>query len=167
MTYLTTFHKQRGVTLFVGLVLLVLITLMMTAAFKLSNTNLKSVSNMQARNEAVSAANEAIEQILSSPFTNNPTAEEINIDINNDGTNDYVVNIAQPVCIRASLDKAIPGVVSSVTLGAAMSAASSASWNTLWEIDANVIDAVTGATVRVRSGTQVLLDQTQKELVCS
>ena len=45
MTYLTTFHKQRGVTLFVGLVLLVLITLMMTAAFKLSNTNLTLTKN--------------------------------------------------------------------------------------------------------------------------
>lgn len=166
MKHLILKHNQRGVTLFVGLVLLVLITLMVTAAYKLSNTNLKSVGNMQARNEAVSAANAAIEQVLSSPFTNAPSAEEINVDINNDGNTDYMVSIATPVCVRATVDLAIPKVISSVTLGAALSSAASSSWNTLWEINANVVDAVTGATVSVRSGTLVLLDDTQKTAVC-
>ena len=49
-------HSQRGITLFVGLIMLVLITLMVTSAFTLSTSNLKSVGNMQARDEAIAAA---------------------------------------------------------------------------------------------------------------
>jgi Tfp pilus assembly protein PilX len=167
MSKFSTKQKQRGVTLFVGLVMLVLITVMVTSAYSLSNTNLKSVNNMQTRNEAISAANVAIEQILDSPFTNSPTAEEINIDINNDGITDYVVNIETPVCIRAAIDSTSPGAISSITLGAGLSAAATSSWNTMWEINAVVTDVITGAATRVRSGTQVLLDQTQKDLVCA
>lgn len=167
MNYCVAHNNQRGVTLFVGLVMLILITMMVTSAYSLSNTNLKSVNNMQVRNEAISAANVAIEQILDSPFTNSPTAEEINVDINNNGTTDYVVNIATPICIRASVDANTPGAISSVTLGTALSSAASKTWNTLWEINAVVTDVVTGANIRVRSGTQVLLNQSQKDMVCS
>lgn len=160
---ITSHNKQRGVTLFVSLVLLVLITLMVTTAFTLSNTNLKSVGNMQARNEAISAANKAIEQVISSSFTTSPAAEVINVDINNDSTTDYIVSIATPVCVGSSIDA--PANLSSVQLPITMT--SSSSWNTLWEIEAVVNDAVTGAKTTVRSGTRVLLSQAQKNAVCS
>jgi Tfp pilus assembly protein PilX len=160
---ITSRSRQRGVTLFVSLVLLVLITLMVTTAFTLSNTNLKSVGNMQTRNEAISAANKAIEQVISSSFTTTPAAEVINVDINNDSTTDYIVSIATPVCIRSSIDA--PSNLSSVTLPITMT--SSSSWNTLWEIEAVVNDALTGAKTTVRSGTRVLLTQAQKNAVCS
>lgn len=155
--------NQHGITLFVSLVLLVLITLMVTTAFSLSNTNLKSVGNMQARNEAVSAANKAIEQVISSSFTTSPAAETINVDINNDNSTDYIVSIATPVCVQSSIDA--PANLSSVTLPITMT--STSSWNTLWEIEAVVNDAITGAKTTVRSGTRVLLTQAQKNAVCS
>lgn len=157
-----SYRAQRGVTLFVSLILLLLFTLMVTTAFTLSNTNLKSVGNMQSRDEAIAAANQAIEQVLSSPFTNAPAAEQINVDINNDNTTDYVVSIATPVCIRSSIDTAASP--SSITLGTAMSTTSS--WNTLWDIEATVNDTKTGAKTTLRSGTRVLLTQTQKDAVC-
>ena len=59
-------RAQRGVTLIIGLIMLVLITLMVTTAFMLSNTNLKAVGNMQFRDEAIAAANVATEDVLSS-----------------------------------------------------------------------------------------------------
>src|SRR5688572_26041587 len=90
--------RQRGATLVVGLIMLVLITLLVTSAFTLSNTNSKSVGNMQIRNEAVAAANKAIEQVVSSPFTAAPAAEAIDVDLNNDGTTDYTVAFAAPTC---------------------------------------------------------------------
>ncbi|PPC93770.1 MAG: hypothetical protein CTY33_06870 [Methylotenera sp.] len=155
--------SQHGITLFVSLVLLVLITLMVTTAFTLSNTNLKSVGNMQARNEAISAANKAIEQVISSSFTTSPAAETINVDINNDNSTDYIVSIATPVCVQSSIDA--PANLSSVTLPITMT--STSSWNTLWEIEAVVNDAITGAKTTVRSGTRVLLTQAQKNAVCS
>ncbi|MES2500922.1 MAG: PilX N-terminal domain-containing pilus assembly protein [Pseudomonadota bacterium] len=155
-------HNQRGVTLFVGLIMLVLITLMVTSAFTLSTTNLKSVGNMQAKDEAVAAANKAIEQVLSSPFTTAPTAEQINVDINNDGTADYLVAIATPVCIRASIESA--AVKSS---GSLPSMSTFNSYNTIWDIEATVNDAKTGTKTTVRSGVRILLTQAQKDVVCT
>src|SRR5687767_15685442 len=91
-------HRQRGATLVVGLIMLVLITLMVTSAFTLSNTNSKSVGNMQIRNEAIAAANKAIEQVVNSPFTDAPAPETVVVDLNNDGTTDYTVEFNTPVC---------------------------------------------------------------------
>ena len=159
-------HAQRGATLVVGLIMLVLITLMVTTAFTLSSTNLKSVGNMQLRNEAVAAGNMAIEKVLGSPFTAAPSAEEILVDINNDGINDYSVSIATPICVGASV--AAPPVLSSVTLP---TMSTSYTWNTVWDIDAAVTPTsdnpgASGTSVHVRSGVRVLLSQADKDAVC-
>jgi len=157
-------RAQRGATLIVGLIMLVLITLMVTSAFMLSTGNLKAVGNMQFRSEAIAAANVVIEQVLSSPFTTAPEAQpNIPVDINNDGVDDYFVSIATPTCVRATI--ALPASASSITLGPAMSAASH--WNTIWDIDAVVNDPVSGASIRIRQGVRVLLLQSQKNLVCA
>ena len=156
-------YAQRGAALLVGLIMLVLITLIVTSAFTLSTTDLKSVGNMQAKDEAIAAANQSIEQVLSSPFTTSPAAEDINVDINNDGITDYTVHIATPTCVRASVSTT--ATVSSVSLGAAMSTVNE--YSTLWDIVATVDDAKTGAKTVVSSGVKVLLTQAQKDAVCS
>ena len=162
MRLIASKQSQRGITLFVGLIMLVLITLMVTSAFTLSTTNLKSVGNMQAKDEAIAAANQAIEQVLSSAFTTAPTAEEINVDINNDGTTDYMASIAQPVCVRASLDTAV--VKTSKTLPLMQF---SNTYNTVWDIVATVEDTKTGTKTIVQAGTRVLLTKAQKDAVCN
>jgi Tfp pilus assembly protein PilX len=157
-------RAQRGATLVVGLIMLVLITLMVTSAFVLSTGNLRAVGNMQFRSEAIAAANMVVEQVLASPFTSAPTAQsDIEVDINNDGNIDYLVDIAQPTCIRATI--ALPANASSISLGPAMSTASH--WNTVWDIDAEVNDPVSGASIKIRQGVRVLLLQSQKNLVCA
>ena len=156
-------RSQRGATLVVGLIMLTLITVMVTAAFSLSSSNLKSVGNMQFRNEAVHAANKAIELVVSSPFTTSNQASEIEVDLNNDGTTDYVVQIAAPNCVRART--ASNPLLSSIALGAGMSTAST--WNTVWDIAATVTDATTGATVVTHAGIRVLRSQTQKDTECT
>ena len=155
-------HSQRGITLFIGLIMLVLITLMVTSAFTLSTSNLKSVGNMQAKDEAIAAANQAIEDLLSSSFTDAPGAVNTDVDINNDGVPDYAVTIATPTCIRASVEAT--AVKSS---GSLPSMSTVNSYNTIWDIEATVDDAKTGAKTIVRSGTRVLLTQAQKDLVCT
>ena len=60
-----TAFSQRGVTLVVSLIVMILITMMVLAFLALSNSNFKSVGNMQFRNEATAAANKAIEQVIS------------------------------------------------------------------------------------------------------
>jgi Tfp pilus assembly protein PilX len=154
---------QRGATLIIGLIMIVLITLIVVNAFTLSSSNLKSVGNMQVRDEAVAAGNRAIEQVVSSSFTDAPAGQTINVDINNDGTPDYVVTVATPTCIRAvAASTAAP---SDVELGAALSVGTT--WNTDWDLDATVTDATSGAAVRVREGVRVLLSQAQKTAVCN
>lgn len=160
------FHAQRGATLVVGLIMLVLITLMVTTAFTLSTTNLKSVGNMQLRNEAISAGNVAIEKLIASSFTDAPVAEEILVDINNDGVNDYRISIEKPECVRASL-AALP-VLSSLTLPL-MSSASA--WDTVWDIVATVTPTddnpgASGTSVQVRSGVRAKLSDAERNAVC-
>lgn len=154
-------RKQKGVTLIIGLIMLVLITLVVTAAFNLSTSNLRSVGNMQVRDEAIAAANVAIEQMIGSEFTSS-TGEEIVVDIDNDGTTDYTVTMDAPVCVRAS--SAAVTSSSSVTLGEDFT--TSSSFNTIWEIVATVTDSRSGASAKVRQGVRLLLNESDKEDLC-
>lgn len=169
MTQPASRHAQRGVTLVIGLIMLVLITLIVTTAFGLSTTNLRSVGNMQVRDEAIAAGNIAIEQEVSSAFTNNVPAlipaRLVDIDNNgtygvtydgdNDGTYEYSVRIEPPACIRAS--RATTEAASSEEVE---DLSSSSSWNTVWDFNAQVTDAKSGAAVRVRQGIRVLISET-------
>lgn len=150
---------QRGATLILGLIMLVLITLIVVNAFTLSASNLKSVGNMQVREEAIAAANQAVERLISSNFTSALGAQSFTVDINNDGTNDYTVAVAIPVCMRAL--QAASGSPSDVDMPTEGS-----TWNTDWDINSTVTDAASGANVRVRQGVRVLLTQTAKDTAC-
>ena len=162
MKHYSVKSKQRGATLFVGLIMLVLMTLIAISAFTVSNSNQKAVANMQYKYESIAAANQAIEKVLSSPFTDVPAAETINVDLNGDTTTDYTVQITKPVCVRASIENY--GVKTSIQLPVTLTSASD--WQTLWEFDAVVTDALTGASTTVRSGVRVVLSQAKKNAVC-
>ena len=160
-TKIPTLHQQKGATLAIALVLLLMFTAMVTGTFSLTSTNTTAVSNMQIREEAIASANAVIEQIIGSNFTATPAAQDLTIDINNDSTTDYTVSVAEPVCLRAL--QASTASLSSASLSAM---SSQGSWNTLWEITATVNDVVTGASATVRSGVRVLLSQSEKNAVC-
>lgn len=67
--------RERGMSLLVVLVMLVVLTLFAVSAINLSTSNLKVVGNMQARQSNESVALQAIESVISSvtPFVT-PTA---------------------------------------------------------------------------------------------
>lgn len=153
---------QRGATLAVSLIMLLMLTLMISGTISLTSSNSVAVNNMQVREEAIASANAVLEQIISSDFTAAPAAQDLTIDINNDSTADYTVSIAEPVCIRATT--ATTASLSSASLAAMTS---QGSWNTLWELTATVNDVVTGASATVRAGVRVLLTQAEKNAVCS
>ena len=159
-------RAQRGAALVVSIIMLVLITLLVITAMNLGSLGFRSVSNTQFRDEAVAAANVAIQQVISSPFVNDPAAavEDINVDLDDDGDTDYVVSIAEPQCIFVS--EASEGKASSVQLDPTMTSGST--WNSVWDIDATVTpDSNAGeASVRIRTGVRVLLNQTQRDDVC-
>jgi Tfp pilus assembly protein PilX len=155
-------HGQHGATLVVALIMLTLITLLVLNAFTLSSSNLKAVGNMQARDESIAAANQAIELVVSSAFTDAPVAQEVNVDINKDGTTDYTVAIAVPLCIKAievpnpdKCDETLKALCAENT------------WHTDWDLKATVGDAASGASVVVHQGTRAKLTNAQKTAVCA
>ncbi len=156
--------------LIVALMMLLLLTALVASTFTLSSTNLKSVTNTQLRTEAIAAADAAIEQVMSSSFTNSPAPESINIDINNDGETDYTVQIAAPVCISASVISGTALPVSSLNLPASFTSANSNYFDTVWDLDATVTDATSGhpsgASAHVHQGVRVLLTTAQYNSVC-
>ncbi len=154
-------QAQRGATLVVALIMLTLITLLVVNAFTLSTSNLKAAGNMQARDEAIAAANQAIEQVVSAPFTDAPVAQQIVVDINKDGKTDYTVNVALPKCVRA---KEVPNPLKCEENLKALCAESD--WHTEWDLQAVVGDAASGASVVVNQGVRVKLTNSQKTAVC-
>ena len=106
--------SQRGLTLLVGMVMLVLITLLVLAGFHLGKNNLEIVGNAQQRSWGLGAAQQTIEAAYSSPLlTENPAAifttpcagfsnNTLCYDVNGDGKNDIVAEITPtPTCIKA------------------------------------------------------------------
>lgn len=152
---------QRGATLIVALIMLLLLTTMVSGAFTLSTTNLKAVQNMQTRDEAMAAANAAIELMISSSFADGLPAQAISIDLNNNGVTDYTVELTEPQCVAYSQAEA--NAASSVTLGVM----SDSTWDTLWEISARVNDPISGTNLTVRQGIRVRLGDAQKTNLCS
>lgn len=154
-------RDQCGATLVISLIVLVMMTLMVIAAQNLSTANIKAVGNMQFRNEAIAAANKGIAKVLSSTFTDRPTAETIYVDMDNDDTMDYVVAMAQPQCLRAAeKEPAKPSSVGFKMVGG--------TFITTWDLKATVSghENAGGATVVVHSGVRVLLAKERKEAVC-
>jgi hypothetical protein len=153
---------QRGATLVVGLIMLVLLTLVVTTAFMMSSGNLKAVGNMQFRDEAIAAANFAIEQVISTDFTTLPAGRVVQVDFETvdldlDTSDDYFVTVAAPVCIQAVPVGGTVATLSGVTSGVP----SSTDWNTVWDIQAQVNNATTGAAVLVRQGVRKRLTEPQ------
>jgi Tfp pilus assembly protein PilV len=177
-------RAQRGAALIIGMIMLLLITLTVTAAFKLSTANLKSIGNLQTRNEAVAAANRAIEEVATGLLAPNsdgsasltaPQPTVSLVDIDNDGVSDYTVSVEAPVCVRATkaVDTAGGTVTgpSGITGGGSSSGSGLASlpdqYNSVWDISTSVTDAASGATTAVRQGVRALLNKAQFEALCN
>lgn len=174
MTPVAIPRRQRGAVLVIGMIVLMLITLMVAGAFKFSTYNLQSVGNAQSRNEAIASANKAIEQVLSVwNFASTPSADHIEIDIDNNGSTDYVVDVAVPVCIKATSTRgaADAGSDCHYNLDGSASCAGlegpTAEFNAVWEVDATATtNNGSGTKVRVRQGISRPLTQAQCDALC-
>jgi hypothetical protein len=156
-----TLRLQRGATLIVGLIMLAVITLMVTAAFTLSDTNLKAVGNMQFRDEATAAANLAIENVItgSTEINPSPASGTFNVDIDNDGQTDYTVAVTA-TCIASSVVAEGSGIgqQGSVELpGLSVGGVGGGNFQTVWNIEALATSNATGARVRVHQGVRRIL----------
>ena len=117
-------RRQRGATLIIALIMLVLLTLFAVSSFTTAQTNVKVVGNMQQKAEALNAAQQAIETVLSTPqFIANPanavptpcgTANTLCTDVTGDGVADFTATLIgpdyptgphQPTCVTVRLIK--------------------------------------------------------------
>jgi Tfp pilus assembly protein PilX len=175
-------RSQYGATLLVALIMLVLLTLFAVSALNTSTTNLKAVGNMQARTEALNAAQQVVETaISSSQFTTTPadavlnpcgTANTLCIDgagnfvsSPTDPSVLYTVRLTpQPACVSVraiktselnlalSADqKCVAGQSQQHGVAGAVSGDSLCA-NSVWDITAESVAAVSGAKVTVTQG---------------
>jgi len=126
-------RAQHGSVLLVAMILLLIFGVMAAASFRGSLTSVKAIGNMQWRSEAITAANDAIDRLLSTAdFATNTAivtqavnAAPFQVDINGDGVNDIATSLpvvtvdgvarAGPRCLRA---EPIPSTALDPTLAA-------------------------------------------------
>jgi Tfp pilus assembly protein PilX len=110
--------RQRGITLVTALIMLVLLTLMAITAFHIGSSQTIIVSNAQHRDEALDAAQQAIDKVINSPdFMSTPAAAISStvtncsggaantwcVDVNGDGTSDIKVALTPtPKCVTGA-----------------------------------------------------------------
>lgn len=176
----TTIAQQRGAALIVSLIMLLLITILAVTAFRLGKSNLQIVGNIQQRDQAIAAAQAAIDTTISSvQFVATPSSPVPNPCIGSNtvciaasggpassGTGEIDVTVTptcdsiQPIPVTA-LNFADPNdagclVGTSQNFGLAGSSSNdSMCSNTVWNIGAAARDTVTGATATVDEGAGV------------
>lgn len=168
-------HRQQGVVLIVGLVMLIMLTLMAVAALKFGQSNFMVVANQQARAEAIRSADQVMELIIQNPevrldqSTNifGTGSNQIGIDINGDGNSDYTVAVAPPTCVgkaviaQSSLDlsKAADLGCSKSVDQASLGVEGSGSGDSicskvLWEVTATASDAFQQNNISLMQGLE-------------
>jgi Tfp pilus assembly protein PilX len=142
-------HTQRGATLLISLIFLVVLTLLAVSGINTGIISLRTANNSQISLEAQMAAQQQVELVLnsmasfSSPATVPTTST---VDMNGDGTADYSV-VVQPVkCLSIA---AAPGY--------SYAFAGSAPKDTVWEVIASASDSLFGSSVTLRQGVKVRL----------
>jgi hypothetical protein len=172
-------RRQRGITLFVGLIFLVLLTIIGLAAFNAGRTGLAVVSNLQQRDQAGTAAQEAIEEAISTTrMYASPNSVLVNpcngvnntrcVDVNGDGVNDITVTLTPPpTCIAAkpaalSLPQDLGCVKGVDEDGNILSGCT----DTLFVVRAQANDALTQSSLAVSQGVAVRILTTQASSIC-
>ena len=156
-------RTQRGSTLVVALVILMLLMIHSLASFTAADTQLRNVGALQVRQEAQSAAQLAIAGVLgSSAFVAaslaSPFASSVDIDVDGDGSVDYRVALSV-TCATARAVTSIPipppGGDDAACLASANAAGDIPCADTSWNIRA--IATATGGALQ--AGTSVEVNQ--------
>lgn len=163
---------QRGMTLVVALVMLVVLTLLVASAIRFGNINLRIAGNVQSETEASAAAQLALEQMVNtinaSPNISTITNKTSSIST---GGRAYTVNVVKPACMfnkninNAELDPTKPGDLPCfegsdteklVTANNTLTTAPTACKNQQWDVQASVDDsAKSGAKTTMLQGVSV------------
>ena len=150
MRHPRTLPRQRGTTLLISLIFLVILTLFAVSGMNTGVINLRTANNAQMMIEAEYAAQQQIEAVLSgvAPFVTAVlgAATTTNVDVNGDSVTDFVVVTQPPVCLSM-----VPAP------GYSYEFAASAPKDTVWQVSATASDSVFGATSTLRQGVKIRL----------
>lgn len=176
----TVKNKQAGATLVIALVMLVLMTLLAVSAINLSTGNLKIVGNMQYQQEASSAAQAAVNQVLSkASYLTQPASVPDEMTINVNG-HDYAVRLSQP-CLKSVAVLTVADLSGLPLQEAASCSLSSAAHSSgvlsqdaanaysdcarvTWEIRASVNDPELNAQAEIVEGVSMKMDRLQADI---
>lgn len=179
-------RRQAGATLVVALIMLVVVTLLAVSTLGTTRMNLKVVGNMQSRGEALNAAQQAIEAVISTPlFLANPRnalpdpcgpANALCTDLNGDGTPEYVTRLdPAPVCVSAKAVKESELNLSRAedlscaayrVPGHGVATGDSLCADTAWEITAETRSTFSRTKVTVTQGVAVRVAIADAEALC-
>jgi len=170
---------QRGMTLVVALVMLVVLTLLVVSAIRFGNINLRISGNVQSESEASAAAQVATESMIktidASTNISSITSQTVNVST---GGATYTVSVTKPACLynkninNSELDPTktadMPCFESTdteklVTADNTLTTVPTACKNQQWDVESNVDDSsrsgaktsmLQGITVRVGAEVQ-------------
>lgn len=177
--------RQSGATLFVGLIMLLMMTLLGISAIQMGATHSQILGNTQFRSEVEAAANFALDQVANDPgFTAsfNSTTLDVNV-----GQANYNVTISRPYCLRyrtirqnelVSIDagsgketvlpadqpciqeQTTPGPLNITYTSANTLSGSSLCATTLWGVQGQAVDpgTSTGARATMQQGLEMRMD---------
>ena len=144
-----TLNNQRGISLVMALVMLVVLTLTAISSTSSVNSSIRIAGNMVSQDEALTATMMAIDVQLGklSAFTT-AVDRTVEVDVNRDDKIDYRIKVYAPVCYSTT-----PIEGDSYLLVAAGSTMS----KTYWHVRAEVTSADTGAIATVKQGIRINL----------
>lgn len=111
--------QERGMTLLMALIMLVVLTLLALSSFNLTQANMQVVTNMQQRDAVTFSARGVLDEVMSSAAFHanvgqtlvpqpgcNKGVDSRCIDTNGDGTSDVTAKvIVQPKCVKVKIVK--------------------------------------------------------------
>jgi len=153
---------QNGSVLLLSLFMLMIMTMLALGAIKMGTVTLRTVNNMQVRGEAMAAAQDVINQILATKFTDNLNSVATTYSYSVDAVKTYNVVVANRPCVRqvtpimnTTLD--VDNAEDNPCIAGDPNSRSACS-NVVWEIKAKVNDGWFGANVEIAQGAGIRMD---------
>ncbi len=173
-------HSQRGITLVVSLIMLIVLTLLVVSAIRFGNINLRIAGNAQAEAEASAATSVQLEKtvaLVTAAARPNDVAAQSQISVSTGGKT-YKVDVTKPAC---TLSKNIVTTDLDPTKAADLPCFEGGATDPIydvngnpvpqptackdqqWEVTASVADSTSGANVKMLQGMAM---RVSAEVVC-
>ena len=138
--------RQRGLTMFFAMIMLLMLLLLGVSATQILGTNFRIVSNMASQKSVEAAAQQGLERMISNlaNFITPPTTATT-FNIQNGADQKYVVSVQGPKCIAE-----LPAAGYSLTYSLAPK-------RTQWDLSANSTDTTLGGKAEVHQGVSMLM----------